>query len=161
MLHPAQICKDGSGPNVSAQHPIVSTPILRHPFIPRGTNRAGDCTETVFYWLAVASFVRIAIKSCVCFLLAWRIVVSDASFDGLQASRFLLRSSSPRGSSPSSLLRIWAMLPRRVGGAELSWKIPLRLCVAEPHSQFRSFSNPSLFGKLGCGGGGLDGREWD
>lgn len=53
------------------------------------------------------------------------------------------------------------MLPRRVGGAELSWKILLRLCVAEPHSQFLSFSNPSPFEKLGCGGGGLDGREWD
>lgn len=91
----------------------------------------------------------------------------DPKFD--HCKRFRLRSSSPLGSSPSSSslsavsvgLRMWAMLPLLVGGAELSLteRFLLSPRLAAFHDQFPklSIAPPP---PLANGGGGVAGLEW-
>ena len=82
-------------------------------------------------------------------------------------SRLRFLSSSPLGSSSSSRsavsvgLRMWAMLPRRVGGPE--WSRMDRFLfsrLAEPHDQLLKLSMVLMPLEKG-GAGGLDGRECD
>ena len=86
--------------------------------------------------------------------------------------RLRLRSSSlglPSSSSRSAVsvgFKIWAMLPRRVGGAELSLMLRLLLLrLAEAHDQLpRSGPLPLPWllplANGGNVGGGVSGREW-
>ena len=79
-------------------------------------------------------------------------------------NRFLFRSSSPRGSSSSSErsavsvgLRICAILPRLVGGADESFKPPTVLLLADDQDQLPKVSPPLLLPL--ANGGGVVGRE--
>ena len=81
---------------------------------------------------------------------------------GPYCMRFRFRSS-PGSSSSFSLsavsvgFRICAMLPRRVGGAELSFTVRRSFRFAEFHDQLLRLSSPLL--PLEKGGGGVSGLE--